>query len=45
MAFIKINRAESYELVEKDDEKISSIHDKKTLLGKIKGIVDSKKDS
>lgn len=38
MAFIKTNRAESYEPVKKDDEKIAAVTKDKTLLEKIKAM-------
>lgn len=39
MAFIKTNRAESFEPVKKDDEKVASIKKDKSLLEKVKDTV------
>lgn len=36
MAFIKTNRAESYEPVKKDDEKVAKVAKDKSLLDKVK---------
>lgn len=39
MAFIKTNRAESFEPVKKDDQKVASVKEDKSLLDKVKDTI------